>query len=245
MAASRPRRAAPDVSWGAGEVVGGMIRINLLPEERRPAERTPLPRFLIYVGGLLGFGVAAFLVVWLYMNCRTMEKVKTDLIVRINSEQKTIDKINELNREINSFRKRKVEIQQLYRSRRRWGPILYMLHDDKVLPRQVWFEQMELTKAAIGGRDSAPAYELVVSAYARGKALVAMVQGRNDFARNVANTDVYQAEFEGEPAWPDIGRMKELRAQTDEALPDVPTEALSFAMSLKVKTGGGPTRAKR
>ena len=222
-----------------------MIRINLLPEERRPAERTPLPRFLIYVGGLLGFGVAAFLLVWLVMNYRTMEKVKTDLIVRINSEQRTIDKINELNREIVGFRKRKVEIQQLYRDRRRWAPILHMLHDDKVLPRSVWLEQMELKKGVAGARGTALSYVLVVSAYARGKALVAMVQGRNDFARNIANTDVYAAEFEGEPAWPDIGQMKSLRAQAEDALPDVPTEALSFAMSLKVKAGGVPGRAKR
>ena len=188
-----------------------MIRINLLPEERRPAERTPLPRFLIYVGGLLGFGVTAFLLVWLYMNLRTMDKVKTDLIVRINSEQKTIDKINDLNREIAGFRKRKVEIQQLYRDRRRWGPILHMLHDDKVLPRHVWFKEMELKKSSVGrGKGKEPPYELVVSAYARGKALVAMVQGRNDFARNITNTDVYAAEFAGKPSWPNIGEMKDL-----------------------------------
>ncbi len=222
-----------------------MIRINLLPEERRPAERTPLPRFLIYVGGLLGFGIAAFLLVWLYMNLRTMEKVKTDLIVRINSEQKTIDKIDDLNREIAGFRKRKVEIQQLYRDRRRWGPILHMLHDDKVLPRHVWFKEMELKKGVARGKKKEVPYELVVSAYARGKALVAMVQGRNDFARNIVKTEVYAAEFEGTPTWPNIGEIKTLRAQTDDALPDVPTEAFSFAISLKVKAGGGPTRPKR
>jgi len=221
-----------------------MIRINLLPEERRPAERTPLPRFLIYVGGLLGFGIAAFLLVLLYMSYRTKEKVRTDLIVRINSEQKTIDKINELNREIAAFRKRKVEIQQLYRDRRRWGPILHMLHADKVLPRHVWFKEMELKKGVARGRDKAAPYELVVSAYARGKALVAMVQGRNEFARNITNTDVYAAEFEGRPAWPKIGEMKDLRAQAEGALPDVPTEAFSFAMKLKVKAAGGPTGPK-
>lgn len=232
--------------WGSGEAVSGMIRINLLPEERRPAERTPLPRFLIYVGGLLGFGVAAFLLVWLYMNYRTKEKVKTDLIVRINSEQKTIDKINQLNREIAGFRKRKVEIQQLYRDRRRWGPILHMLHHDKVLPGHVWFKEMELKKGTVTvGRAKKETAELVVSAYARGKALVTMVQGRNDFARNIAETDVYAAEFDGKPAWPNIGEMKDLRAQAEGALPDVPKEAFAFAMKLTLKAGGGPAKPKR
>ncbi|MHC4502633.1 MAG: PilN domain-containing protein [Planctomycetota bacterium] len=223
-----------------------MIRINLLPEERRPAERTPLPRFLIYVGGLVGFGAAALLLVHLFMKHRTLEDERTGLIVRINSEQTTINRINDLNREIAGFRKRKDEIQDLYKERRRWGPILYMLHDDKVLPPHFWFKEKELKKSNVGGgKGKEPPFELVVSAYARGKALVTMVQGRNEFARNIANSDVYAAEFEGKPAWPKIGEMKDLRAQAEGALPDTPKEAFAFAMKLTLQAGGGPTRPKR
>lgn len=220
-----------------------MIRINLLPEERRPAERTPLPRFLIYVGGLVGFGAAALLLVHLHMKHRTLEDERTGLIVRINSEQKTIDKINELNREIVSFTTRKDEIEDLFKGRRRWAPILHMLHDDKMLPPHVWFKEMELKKSSVArGKAKEPPYELVLSAYARGKALVAMVQGRNDFARNIAKTEVYAAEFDGLPAWPKIGEIIDLRAQTEGALPDVPKQAFSFAIKLKLKAGGGPAR---
>ena len=42
-----------------------MIEVNLLPEDRRPVERTPLPRFLTILGGVIGFCIEGIFVVFL------------------------------------------------------------------------------------------------------------------------------------------------------------------------------------
>ena len=62
-----------------------MIELNLLPEERRPLERTPLPRFLTILGGVVGFCVSGFLIYYVVEDYQKQELKKENLIVRIST----------------------------------------------------------------------------------------------------------------------------------------------------------------
>ena len=229
-----------------------MIEINLLPEGRRPAEWMPWPRRLLIFGGVLGFGIAAFLLAYLLFDYRRLQERRNDLVVSMNREQRTIDEIRELEREIEGFKNRRVKIDKLDRDRRVWAPILSMLCDDKVLPQTVWFRGMALKKGGAAARGRPAPYELDISGYARGLKetdpslrFLAMVQSTRDFARNIQKTAIYKAEFEGRPTSPEAMQIKKIPDPGDVGAKDAPERALSFTMKLKLKTRGAPAGAGR
>jgi hypothetical protein len=63
-----------------------MIKINLLPVEKRKAEHTPLPRFLLLAGTAAAAVVLGFVNFWIYMQIRNVQR-------QIEDNQATIERL--------------------------------------------------------------------------------------------------------------------------------------------------------
>ncbi len=214
-----------------------MIEVNLLPEERRPVERTPLPRFLVILGGVLGFCIEGVALALILYDWRPKQDILAIHQQRINAAQETIGKIEKLTAEIADFKERTAGIDRLYKARRVWAPILYRLSDEpEVLPPGVWFRKLELKKGSVGTRGQPPGDVLRISGYARDPS------GRNDRAEMYSamgefakNLKTFSDEFEKQVTHADPAAVKNLPASAAPAS-DTPKKAVSFTFELKLKS---------
>ena len=133
-----------------------MIAINLLPEDRRPVERTPLPRFMVIVGGVAGFSVEVVMI-YLFLFVRTTQLTEDKAGLRLLLEQLQRDEAHvvDLENDIRRIKQRAGSVQKLIRDRRVWAPILHHLTDPKVLPSTIWFDKLRLQRGGRGGRRGA------------------------------------------------------------------------------------------
>lgn len=223
-----------------------MIEVNLLPEERRPVERTPLPRFLIILAGVLGFCIEGVALALILYDWRPKQDILAIHQGRINAAQETIGAIDKLKAEIADFEKRTADIAKLYRDRRVWAPILNRLSDEpEVLPPGVWFRKLELKKGTAKTAGQIPGDVLRISCYARDPS------GRNDrgemwdamteFAKNLKT---FSDEFEEQVTYADPADVKDLPIPAT-AMADMPRKAVSFTFELKLKSKSAATPRRR
>ena len=214
-----------------------MIEVNLLPEERRPVERTPLPRFLVILAGVLGFCIEGVALALILYDWRPKQDILAIHQQRINAAQETIGKIDKLKAEITGIEERTAGIERLDKDRRMWAPILYRLSDEpEVLPPGVWFRKLELKKGTISTPGQPPGDVLRISGYARDPS------GRNDSAEMYSamgefekNLKKFSDEFEEQVTHADPATVKILPAQATPAA-DMPKRAVSFAFELRLKS---------
>ncbi|MHC4249595.1 MAG: hypothetical protein ACYS9X_10760 [Planctomycetota bacterium] len=95
-----------------------MIEVNLLPEDRRPVERTPLPRFLTILVGVVGFCVEAILLVMILADSPVQKDKLTAIERRITDAREQMAKIKTFENRIEVIKKRNDDIDDLYRRRR-------------------------------------------------------------------------------------------------------------------------------
>lgn len=223
-----------------------MISINLLPEDRRPVERTPLPRFLTILGGVFGFCIELLVLVFVLTKYPGKQQELEDVKHRIGGYQDTNEQIDKLEAEISVFQMRKSQIEMLYRNRRNWTPILNRLYHPEVLPQNIWFSKMELKEGSGGGVRSTPVKQLTISGYAWARnemESAPMFQALNQFAHNLmAEHPDFSEVFDGEP---EVKRMDVVSLAGKKDDPSVPRRALAFILTLKVapdKGGAGGGR---
>ncbi len=84
-----------------------MLRINLLPEDRRTVERTPLPRFLILLLGVALISGELAVGFYGYMKLRNLNARKQQKQEKEQSLQKHVETFNELKKEIRVLERRK------------------------------------------------------------------------------------------------------------------------------------------
>ncbi len=212
-----------------------MIEVNLLPEERRPVERTPLPRFLVILAGVLGFCIEGVALALILYDWRPKQDILAIHQQRINAAQETIGKIDKLKAEITGIEERTAGIERLDKDRRMWAPILYRLSDEpEVLPPGVWFRKLELKKGTISTPGQPPGDVLRISGYARDPS------GRNDSAEMYSamgefekNLKKFSDEFEEQVTYADPWAVKDLPVSTEA---DMPKKAVSFTFELTLKS---------
>ena len=150
-----------------------------------------------------------------------------------------IDQIDELEEKIDGYEKRNGEILQLYEHRRTWAPLLHRLSEPDVLPRNIWYSEIEFAKGKASRQQQAPE-ELVLSGYARGSSddtnTSPMYQAIRVFAENLAtdNTD-FAEQFVGKPAKDDKGTELVDISPPKEAPANAPKKAVKFGRKLTVK----------
>ena len=123
-----------------------MIEVNLLPEDRRPVERTPLPRFLVILGGVIGFCIEGVFLGYLAMLIPQKQGEQEGLKLRKAAIEKTLRTIASIKKDIQVIKQRHSDIDKLTNDRRLWGPILYRLCDPKVLPLSRFWSRSPGTK---------------------------------------------------------------------------------------------------
>ena len=138
-----------------------MIEVNLLPEDRRPVERTPLPRFLTILGGVIGFCIEGIFIVFLLT---LIPRKKADLEswkLREARAQKQVNLVRAIDKEIKQIHERRSGVEKMENDRRLWAPILYRLCDPEVVPQRVWYTKLGLKKGrSVRGRSSPDILEL-------------------------------------------------------------------------------------
>jgi hypothetical protein len=124
-----------------------MVKINLLPIEKRRPERTPLPRFLAIVGGV---GLVISLVFFLlWMKFIWIANAREDLDAR-NADygkpmtQEILKKYDTLKAQKDTFDSRAATIDKL-KPPFRWTDVLDLLCDKLETPhKKIWFDEIKV-----------------------------------------------------------------------------------------------------
>lgn len=214
-----------------------MIEVNLLPEDRRPVERTPIPRFLTILAGVAGFcieGVFLLLLIGLFPEKRNALR---DLNLRLQQAEDRVKQVKEIEARIADIKKRRDRVEKLYNDRRVWAPILYRLCDPGLLPSRVWFKRLELVKSRTAGPRGGETQTLLIDGYAWAadeNDEAAMLQAYLDFLEKLR--EPYPQFTEYFAGAPELGRVEMVKlSAVREAPADAPKQALAFSLRLPLK----------
>lgn len=223
-----------------------MISINLLPEDRRPVERTPLPRFLLIVGGVAGVCVEIVALGMLALRFPDMRQMREGIKVQQQRLQEQAKLVDQVQRDIVRIKQRGNTVEKLLQDRRMWAPILHRLTDPEVLPAAIWFRTVKLQEPRRrAGRGASEGMSLLVEGYAQGSDSPTMLQEVTSFAANLRKLqEDFPNDFEGDPKLSSVSLTK-LSGGRDVA-EDAPKEAVAFTVTipLKVAAAKAPTRKK-
>lgn len=209
-----------------------MIEINLLPEERRPVERTPLPRFLTMLFGVVGICIEVVIFVYFLMKIPNLIEAKERLTRSIDRKDREIKQVKQLEDKMEELLDRRVLVIQLYTRRRLWAPILHRLNEAR--PEKLWFDSLKLqTKQASRAREKGEA-NLMLSGYARGKDAASRVYA---FVENLRRPAAHFSEhMAGAPRVSEI-REEKLKAPPGSGIPEKELENVrSFAVVIPLTT---------
>lgn len=90
-----------------------MLKVNLLPPERRQREGTPLPRFIILLVGVALISSEVAVGAWGYIKWQNLVEEKTSLQEEKGRLQKSVDKFEELKKQISRLKKRKEVLNEI------------------------------------------------------------------------------------------------------------------------------------
>ncbi|MCX7806303.1 MAG: hypothetical protein N3A38_14110 [Planctomycetota bacterium] len=164
-----------------------MILINLLPEERRPVERTPLPRFLTYVAGVLVACLQISVLLSYHMSKIPDAKQSIETAKKAREEQKKIaDEVDAIDKEIQRLGNIRKTLGDLESDRVCWGRILDRLCDS--VPDNLWLVSLSIQRQ--GGGESLGAaevrrYTIKMTGMALGDTDAEARRNVTDFIRNL------------------------------------------------------------
>jgi len=220
-----------------------MIEVNLLPEDRRPVERTPLPRFLVIIAGVVGLSVEGILLVMLVLAHIREKENLPGVELRITNAEKSLTQIRDHEASIKEAKARKRAVSDLERRRRTWAPLLHRLSASDVLPPNIWYREVEL-KAGRAERNKTPPEELYLRGYARGNtgssgepgvsSMFQAMQAIRSFVDRLKEDEDFAKEFTGDPVPCEAVEIVELSPPKD-APPSVPRHAAQFGYKLVLK----------
>ncbi|MFC1671751.1 PilN domain-containing protein [Planctomycetota bacterium] len=166
-----------------------MIRINLLPEELRPLEKTPLGRFLIIVFGVMFSTAALFL--FLVLQFKTLPVARQQKAsAESTKKQKTVEakRFDELKKEIDFFKLRIDTVNRISQERYIWSRKLHQLH--KVIAEDspdVSLKQVVIEQKAGVGVGAVPKMEIVIEGYS----IIPELKAAADFMKNLRKSDFF------------------------------------------------------
>lgn len=122
-----------------------MIRVNLLPEEYRPTERTSWSVLLAFIGVIFVVAGAGFFALWIRIEAGTL----ADDLKRKNGEEKALQKVSleheQLKGELDEATNRERNIKEIARSKINWAKKLDEL-TDLILKDEMWIHELELVE---------------------------------------------------------------------------------------------------
>jgi len=211
-----------------------MITINLLPDNRRPAERMPLVRFLTILVGVAGFCVEGILLYLVLAKYHDLETTVKDAKVQLKRVQAEAKKVDEIVAKKGTIAKRVEEIEKIEEGRRLWWPILWRLCDPNMLPELVWYKKMEYrTVAARKGSEE----RLDITACAgqpAGGGGTDMVAKWNDFVGRLREEYPRYTEHVDEVTTPFKVNPMSVKAPTDATV-EPPQRMIEFNVEIRMK----------
>jgi len=229
-----------------------VIEVNLLPEEWRPKERTPWPRFAVILATVVIGGIEAAFLAGLMIN--KIPAADLDLTsVKKALQKKTVelDRKKKIAAKVQEYRKQLDAMVKLRESQTLWTKKLASLSSNMVTPNGVWITKLTLQESAGGfaGRGGAEKNRyLVINGYARGDPEGRGMQDSATMLKKVKNFMKYlqddkkgfYEDFEGEVEMSDWAvteiQKPSLTGDDDLTVPqDIPKTAASFELRCKFK----------
>ncbi len=218
-----------------------MIEVNLVPEDRRPVERTPLPRFLTIIVGVIGFCVEGILLVMILADFPQQKLKLKGIEHKIRAAGEKLAKMKTIESRIKLMKTRNKDIGDLYRFRRTWAPLLHHMSTPEVLPSNIWYSELEL-KQGKAARSKTAAEELLLRGYARSTSdedgINSMYQATQAISNFVANLqsqgEDFSGEFVGAPVKDKPTVAEELSVPKD-ASSNIPRHAAAFGIKLVLR----------
>ncbi len=167
-----------------------MIKINLLPEELRPLEKTPLGRFLVIVFGVALTTTVLFL--FLVLKFKTLPTAEAALKnaqsekTRKEEEAKVHD---ELQKQIDFFQLRITTVQNIGKERYIWSKKLYQLH--RVIENDapdISLKQVQISERTGSAYGGAPKMEIVIDGYS----IIPELKAAADFMKNLRKSEFFE-----------------------------------------------------
>jgi Tfp pilus assembly protein PilN len=169
-----------------------MIKINLLPEELRPLEKTPLARFLVIVLGVALATTALFMFATLqFWKLPAAEDAKARAAATKKQKQEEAKKFDEINAEIEFYKLRINTVNSISRERNIWSKKLYQLH--RVVAEDspdVSLKQVSVEEKRGGGVGMAPVPKMVI--VIDGYSIIPELKAAADFMTNLRKSDFFE-----------------------------------------------------
>jgi Tfp pilus assembly protein PilN len=121
-----------------------MIEINLLPPQYRPVERTPLPLFLSFVGGIVLVGAALLFYVALVKSTSTLMSERESAATKCGKLEKIANEADRLEKEVKEAGARIDTLFMISQSKIFWSRKLDQLVI--VRPASIWLDSITLTE---------------------------------------------------------------------------------------------------
>ncbi|MHC4886056.1 MAG: hypothetical protein ACYTGH_13325 [Planctomycetota bacterium] len=159
-----------------------MIEINLLPENLRRSESTPLAQQLAIYIGVAAWAGLIFLNVSYYNQTTQAEKILKDKKVEITNKKKAEKELKEVKGKIAGIKTHVNAVEALYRNRLVWAKVLSDLK--QIMHKQgykrintegeyLWFNDLQvkaMRKVGAAKTAGGPTHEVIITGYASAKA---------------------------------------------------------------------------
>lgn len=144
-----------------------MLKVNLLPEDRRQRERTPLPRFIVLLVGVAIITSELAICGYGYMQWQTLLSEKERLQSRVKELQPKVETFNKLKEDISQLKQRKNILEEIrpegLKEKYQWSYAIDQLFTVIDESPGVWIENLSGQMEKNGGRGASASLSLSFS----------------------------------------------------------------------------------
>jgi Tfp pilus assembly protein PilN len=205
-----------------------VIRVNLLPEDRRPVERTPLPRLAVFVFGSLLVMIEVMVVIFYVAVAIPDRKRNLDNLEKnIPSWKAKALQVDEMEKEADKLQKRMDAVLELYKKRRTWARTFERLRE--CVPDAVWLRKLQLKGDADGG------VAMEIEASVSGQSTRKMYDDISAFMKKLEGDETLKEMLiEKEPV--SVSKMRLVSVGASREDPKRPTQATEFSITVRFKS---------
>ncbi len=206
-----------------------MIRVNLLPQEYRKAEATPLKQFFATVGAVVLAALAGTVWAFIYFgSLEPMIKERDDLKQRITDQKAGLDRVKKLDTRVKELKAQYNKIDEVAKNRVVWSRKLDELWEVVVSPKQpgryeAWLKGLTC-QVATGG----PKVTIGGTVQFAGVSAGAQVTRLSDFHEDIG-TSAFFHDFQ--KITPPFGTREELPGDDRD-----PKEGWTFNFTMSLKS---------
>lgn len=170
-----------------------MLKINLLPPEKRKLEKTPLPRFLLIIAVVVAFLGVSIVCTYLWIQIGNKEDQIALLEKNLKELEADVKKFEALSVELTTLEEQKKQIESVVSRPIRWSELIDTVWDIVVSNKRIWLEELKITDAGgasgelkkfMPGTKSPAEMGVVLKCNALGTDLDAMTNFRKDLKTN-------------------------------------------------------------